>query len=238
MDGNGHQHPAEIRIAHSSDLHLGAELRRDYERLDHIMHAARAAQVDLLLLAGDIFDHNRVSLEELDLVTRTFGDAPMEVLILPGNHDCLEAKSVYRRGGIADAPNVRVLGVTDGEDAVYHGLDLTIWGRPHSEYANMSPLMDVPERKTRWQVVTAHGHWVESREDRMRSWLITPEQLDAADADYVALGHWDRNCKVEGESKAAYYSGSPDLARSFNLVRLHSLGVSVERYSLYGEGFD
>lgn len=82
-------------------------------------------------------------------------------------------------------------------------------------------------------MVTAHGHWVTGPHDHHRAWLIRDEEIAATGADYVALGHWDRALPVGDGSVPAYYSGSPDLARTVNLVRFRADGgVEVERAPL------
>src|SRR5581483_2959789 len=105
-----------------------------------VIAAARAAHADVVLLAGDIFDHNRLPLRVLDTAARLMADAALPVVILPGNHDCLAPNSVYRRGGLADPPNVHVLGITHDETVPVPALDLEIWGRPHMDHVDMSPL--------------------------------------------------------------------------------------------------
>jgi len=94
----------------------------------------------------------------------------------------------------------------------------------------MSPLVKARPRSTRWQVVAAHGHYVEEPDEPGRprgSWLIRPEELVATGADYVALGHWNRAARVGDRQIHAYYSGSPDYAGTVNVVRLRPEG-SVE----------
>jgi DNA repair exonuclease SbcCD nuclease subunit len=186
--------------------------------LRQVLAAARQAAADVLLLAGDVFDHNRVPLALLDQVTRLLGDAGHPVVILPGNHDCLTPNSVYRRGGLGEPANVHVLGVTAGEVASLPELDLAIWGRPHLDHTDYSPLRDPLARTARHQVVTAHGHWVTGPHDHHRAWLIHDEEIAALDTDYVALGHWDRALPVGDGRVPAYYSGSPDLAKTVNVV--------------------
>jgi hypothetical protein len=49
----------------------------------------------------------------------------------------------------------------------------------------------------------------------------------------VALGHWNSPAKVGNGAVAAYYSGSPEFAGTFNVVRLGGAGgVSVTREKL------
>ena len=54
------------------------------------------------------------------------------------------------------------------------------------------------------------------------SWLISDAEIDATEADYLALGHWNRPEKVGTGRVPAYYSGSPELAKTVNLIRLDS----------------
>jgi len=235
----------EVVLVHSSDLHLGADYSLDQSRsadtlsvLREVLVAAKAARADLLILAGDTFEHNRQPSELIDRAARTMGEFGAPIVILPGNHDPLTPDSVYRRAGLVAASNVCVLGLTVGEAAVFPGLGLEVWGRAHLDYSDMSPLLKPRSRSTRWQLAAAHGHYVEGPEMPGRligSWLIRREELIATGADYVALGHWNRAARVGDEQVNAYYSGSPDYARTVNVVRLRRDGaVEVTRAPLHG----
>ena len=58
-------------------------------------------------------------------------------------------------------------------------------------------------------------------------WLISNAEIEATEADYLALGHWNRAVQVGTGKVPAYYSGSPDLAKTVNVVRLtHNPGRS------------
>lgn len=221
-DGESAPPPKDIVLAHSSDLHIGGRAGPvDLHVLGEVLATAKHSEADALILAGDIFDHNRLPLEALDRTARILSDAEMPILILPGNHDCLGADSVYRRGGVGAPDNVWVFGVTNEENIVIPELDLGLWGRPHHDYMDMAPLRNAPNRFATHQVAVAHGHWLEHRHDEHRSWLMTDEEIASVDADYIALGHWDRATIAGDGSVAAYYSGSPDLAKTLNLVRLN-----------------
>jgi DNA repair exonuclease SbcCD nuclease subunit len=160
------------------------------------------------------------------------GDAGLPIVILPGNHDCLTANSVYRRGGLSEPANVHVLGISVDEAVTLPEFDLEIWGRPHMDHADMSPLRDPRTRVLGRQVATAHGHWVTGPHDHHRAWKIHDEEITATGADYVALGHWDRALPVGDGTVPAYYSGSPDLAKTVNVVRFTAAGVEVSRRPL------
>lgn len=219
-------------LVHTSDLHLGTDGPRATGALAAVLATAREAAADVLLLAGDVFDHNRVRLELLDDIAQQLGDAPMEVVILPGNHDCLVPNSVYRRGGLSEPANVHVIGLDD-ETIAFPGLDLAVWGRPHRDYDDMRPLDGSPARAALRQVVTAHGHWHGDSAPPNRSWLISNDELAGLDADYVALGHIDQHALFDANGIPVSYSGSPDLARSVNVVRWEGGGAPrIERVPL------
>jgi hypothetical protein len=100
----------------------------------------------------------------------------------------------------------------------------------------MPPLLGPRSRSARWLVVMAHGHW--TGEDEVSgpyraSWLFSTDDLEATGADYVALGHWNRAVRVGNGRVPSYYSGSPDLAATVNVVRFGVEGVRVERHPLY-----
>ena len=223
-----------ITIAHSSDLHLGGRTRKGAELwpLRAVLDASIAGEAQLLILAGDIFDSNRVPEALIDAAGVMLADAPIPIVILPGNHDPATADTVYRRTGMTEIPHVRVPGVNADQSITYRELDLDIWGAPHLSYADMTPLESVPARASRWHIVVAHGHWVRGQYDEHRSWLLHDHELTATAADYVALGHWDVPQPAGDGTVAAYYSGSPEVAKSINIVRLSTEGTDVSRQPL------
>lgn len=208
----------DLTVVHSSDLHIDATRATDaFHPLCRVLATAADVGADLVILAGDIFDHNRVPLAVLDNVSRALGEYGRHVIILPGNHDCLTPNSVYRRGGIASLPNVQVIGV-DAEAIVFLEFDLEIWGRAHFDYKNHSPLAEPHPRSAGKQIAVAHGHWMRGERDRHRGWLITTDEITATGSDYVALGHWPQATPAGDGRVPAYYSGSPDLAGTVNVV--------------------
>lgn len=229
-----------IVLVHSSDLHIDDDIvpgqYNGLEGLRFVLEAAGKADADVLLLAGDTFDNPRVS----DAVARQVGamlaEAPMPVVVLPGNHDPAMPDGVFHRTGLSKSGPAMVIGHTHEERLHFPHLDLEILGRPHTSYFDMAPLPSVTERLARWQVIVAHGHFVPPEDwanEAHRSWRISEADLSATVADYIALGHWDRPVAVGDGTVAAYYSGAPDLAQTVNVVRLDPLtGVSIERAPL------
>lgn len=233
----------EIRLVHSSDLHVddaGAHAApagglSGLAGLRAVLATARDCAADAVLLAGDTFDNARVPASALHRATALIAEAGRPVVLLPGNHDAALQDCLYRRAGLLELPHVAVLGVGREETLLLAALDLEIWGRPHRGGDAHEPLGPPPPRRTRWQVAIAHGHYVPESEWRWnthRAWRIADAALEAAAADYVALGHWDRAARVGPAAVEAHYSGAPDLAGTANLVRLGKDGVTVRRETL------
>jgi DNA repair exonuclease SbcCD nuclease subunit len=220
----------DITLVHSSDIHVDGGVADGTASLRLVLTTARALDVDVVILAGDTFEHNRLPLELLADAARLLEGAGRPVVILPGNHDPIIPESAFHRGRIGDIANVHVLGITHDEAVQFPEFDLEIWGYAHRDYGNMTPLATVRPRRARWHVAMAHGHYQPARDPPgtlCPSWIITDEEIAATGADYLALGHWNRAIKVGDGSVAAYYSGSPDLAATVNLVRLTAAGEVV-----------
>ncbi|HZU05571.1 MAG TPA: metallophosphoesterase [Chloroflexota bacterium] len=232
----------EVVVVHSSDLHLDASpgyAGREagpaaLRPLRQVLQTARAVGAQVVVLAGDVFEHNRQPAALLDQAAQLLAASALRVVILPGNHDPLTPDSVYRRG-LAALANVWVLGLHVEQAVVFPELELEVWGNAHQDYGDMAPLREPRARTTRWQIATAHGHFQPEPLDPTRfygSWLIREAELLATGADYVALGHWNRPARVGNGRVPAYYSGSPDLAGTVNVVRLSPQGVCVVREPL------
>jgi DNA repair exonuclease SbcCD nuclease subunit len=232
----------DITVVHSSDLHIDHEYTARLHGGDGtaglacVLEAARRKSADVVILAGDTFDHHRVPQPLIERAAEVISGAAIPVVLLPGNHDPAIAEAVYRRGALATLKNLHVIGITHDEAVDFPELSLEIWGRAHLDYADMIPFESVPVRRMRWLVAVAHGHY-EPKPDRtlglQPSWLISDDEIAASGADYIALGHWNRAVRVGNGKVPAYYSGSPENSGTINLVRLsEAMGVTVTREPL------
>jgi DNA repair exonuclease SbcCD nuclease subunit len=231
----------EVVVVHTSDVHVDHVYTAQIHGGDGtgglacVLDAARGIGADVVVLAGDTFDCHRLPDSLIDRAAEVIAAAQVPVVLLPGNHDPVLPDAVYHRPSFVAAKNLHVLGLTHEEAVVFPELDLEVWGRAHRDYSDMVPFETVRPRQTRWQIATAHGHYV-PLPDRLAwprpSWLIGDAELAATAADYVALGHWNSPAKVGNGAVAAYYSGSPEFAGTINVVRLGNFGVSVSREKL------
>jgi len=226
----------DIVLVHSSDLHVdddriaalhagdGAAGLRD------VLATARELGADIVLLAGDTFDNHMVSAATIDRAGQALADAGLPVVLLPGNHDPLTRDSVWVKGAFDRIPNLSILGMTHERAVAFPNRQLEIWGNAHRDYLDMVPLHTPPERAARWHIAMGHGHYEppETWHNPLRpSWLISDAMIRDTQADYLALGHWDRAVKVGCGAIPAYYSGSPEYIHTVNLVTLTSAGEVV-----------
>ena len=97
-----------LRFLHTSDWQLGmtrhffsdgAQERYGQARFDAIRTMGRVAKDEkcqFMLVCGDAFESNLVDRKTVARALEALKDVPVPVFILPGNHDPLNAASVYR----------------------------------------------------------------------------------------------------------------------------------------------
>ena len=231
-----------LKLLHTSDVHLGDGGPSAQPALRAVVDLGLRLQADALLIAGDLFDHSRVGPEVTDAFLDQAKRFERPVIVLPGNHDCLDELSVYHKQGFSVTPgNLHILADNEPEPVHFPELDLEVWGRPTVIHEPaFHPLRYIPIRQSdSWYVVLGHGHLVETPRDFMRSSPILADEIAAAPCDYVALGHWDGFREVTQGLVPAFYSGSPRLHWSDGeagavLVELDRQGVAIKR-CLFGE---
>jgi exonuclease SbcD len=93
-----------MRLLHTSDWHLGRSfhgaslLEEQAEALDRIVELAREGAVDLVVIAGDLYDRAIPPAEAVSLFTHTLArlrSAGIAVVAIAGNHDSHVRVSVY-----------------------------------------------------------------------------------------------------------------------------------------------
>jgi len=239
----------QIRILHTSDIHLGASHLRKYDpakigelddRAHHVLKAlvdfSTQAKTNLVIIAGDLFDYNHVDTPTVDSALGELRRAIVPVLILPGNHDCLVADSVYRRVCFPKlASNVRVFTAPEGERFSFPELDLAFWGKPITNYeGDLRPMSGIPQRSgERWQVAVAHGYYVGAQDHPPYSFQVGEEEIVKSCRDYVALGHSPVFRCVCNAPVRAFYSGSASETGTVAIADfLDDEGIQVRCHSI------
>ena len=206
--------PRQVRLIHTSDLHLGDPAGHPGAEaaLAAVVDSVTRLGGDALLLAGDIFDNERVGEAALTQFVAEMARLPVPAVLLPGNHDLAHETSVYRRPPFAAKPaNLHLLLHPDGETLRFPALGLELWGRAMQQHTpEFRPLRGMPPPSPGcWLVAMAHGHFHMEDERDARSSPIHPPEVAAAPCHYLALGHWDRHADVSRGGVTAVYSGCP-----------------------------
>jgi DNA repair exonuclease SbcCD nuclease subunit len=124
-----------------------------------------------------------------------------------GNHDCLDDTSVHHRFAAGDrCRQVQFIDDPDGAAIEVPGTDIVVWARAMIRHEpSFRPLHGhAPRVAGRWHVIAGHGLVVGADGGGGRSSPIFPEDIDALDADYVALGHLHVHEVVSSRPLTAY----------------------------------
>ncbi|MFT5530061.1 MAG: exonuclease SbcD [Candidatus Poriferisodalaceae bacterium] len=232
-------------MIHTSDVHIGWTRGDGAEHLEvclcpvqGVVDAVREHDADLLLVAGDLFDHARLSNEVIGKTLEVLASAGVPVVIIPGNHDVLDGTSLWHRAAAEVAASGVVL-LDDPEGSQVELLDgaLSIWCQAMEEHhPEYQPLRGVPARPdSGWWVVAGHGHHEEPASGSYRSSPITPDEVASSGADYVALGHWHIRTDVSAGDVPAWYPGAPMgsvTSGTANLTTFGPDGVVIEHVSV------
>jgi len=207
-----------LRLAHCSDIHLDSSGHRQADRdtardgFVAVLAAIRGHTPDLMLFAGDLFDHNRARPETIEWAMAQLAALPFPVVMIPGNHDCMEPNAIFHRYDFNTLPNVRNLSAAAGEVAHLQELGVAVWGRGMVEHnAQNRPLADIPPRPdgVQWYLGLGHGMFVPEGEQTDRSSPMPEADMVASPFDYLALGHHHAALEIPTARGMAAFSGSP-----------------------------
>lgn len=230
-----------VRLLHTSDVHIGNGMpaakasgwpEQALACLDRMVDMIGEHEVDLMLVTGDFFDHNRISAELASLVGNILERAAIPVAVLPGNHDPLTDDSVYLRHRFPS--NVHVIRDADGQLIEFSEQGIQVWGQAHVDYSDFAPAGAAPRwtadsARPLWRVAVAHGLYVRSEYETNLSYRIHDHDLCALNAHYVGLGHLEHHEQVGPAGASAYYAGAPDRTGGATLVDLTPNGTTVRR---------
>lgn len=206
-------------LLHTSDVHLDNKIGEPgsettgQQGFMAVIDAAVALQVDLFLLAGDLFDHNRVKEPCLEFTVAQLSRLHCPVVMITGNHDCLADYSIYHQFDPAVAEtDVHFIQDPAGAFVDFQQHGLRVWGQGIVEHApENKPLERVPQDEYEgWHVGMAHGY-LNTRGGDSYSSMITEEEIAQSSLDYLALGHVHVFSDMTHGNTRAVYPGSPNL---------------------------
>jgi len=218
-----------MRFVHTADWQLGmtryflngeAQPRYSAARRDVVAGLGRLAAdagAEFVVVAGDVFEHNQLAPRDVSQSLEAMRAIGVPVYLLPGNHDPLDASSVYTSALFtAERPdNVTVLD-RPGVHDVRPGLQLVAapWTSKAPCADPVAAVLDDLPADGVARVVVGHGGVDIFVPDKDRPSLVRLSALEAAVArgavHYVALG--DKHSRMQvGSTGRIWYSGSPEV---------------------------
>lgn len=218
-----------MRFLHTGDWQIGmpalflsdeARTRYSAARLDAIRRIGQIAaeqKCSFVVVAGDVFDANHLSAQTIGRALEAMADVPVPLYLLPGNHDCLEAGSIYTSQAFVkrSARHIRVLDrpgiheVDGGEIVAVPWLSK----RPGRDLIaeTLDDLEPAPSGCVR--LLVGHGQLDTYDPDPLHAERIATEPLSAALAErrvhFAALG--DRHILTDaGLDGRVWYAGTPE----------------------------
>lgn len=217
------------RFLHSADWQLGmtrhfldadAQARFTAARIDAVRSIGDLAQREdcpFVVVCGDVFETNHVERQVVVRALDAMGAQPGVVFyLLPGNHDPLDAASVFRSDTFVRHRPGNVVVLEDSTPVVAApGVELVA-----APWFSKRPLVDLVARATQdlptggtLRVVVGHGAVDTYSPDPHNPALIVQSALEAGLADgrfhFVALGDRHSTTDVGGTGRV-WYSGAPE----------------------------
>ena len=207
----------KVSFIHTGDLHMGRQFhfnrrgdiygknkRLDlWETFEKILNTAEKNQIDLLLIAGDLFDSDEVDIMEIERVAEKFSRlTTTRVVICAGNHDCYSSLSLF---GLVDWPDNVTLFKTGKLESVYFpDLETEVYGMSwvKKAYTDLPFPRGIAVNPECNNILMLHGDAYSRQTD-----YLPIDVSDFSNFDYVALGHIH---KPEYLSETAAYCGSPE----------------------------
>lgn len=222
-----------LRLLHTADVHLGArhadlgdaavaQRERQFAAFVATVDLAIAETVDVVLIAGDLFDSNtqpKRSVERVAAQLQRLAGARIRTVIAPGTHDVYDRASVHRSHDLArlagvDATSDMVTVLTPDRPAVHlAACDAVVVGRVFAtKRAPHSPLRDLPTLNgaATWRIGLLHAAVAIPGRTDGDDVVVTTDEIAASGLDYLALGHWHSTQVAKAGPVTYAYSGAPE----------------------------
>ncbi len=217
-----------VRFIHTSDIHLDTSFsgsgfpsrlgdrKREAIRgtFRRIIDDARNHEVDIVLIAGDFFESERITADTFEFIKRQLAVLnSTKVFIAPGNHDPFVSGSPYRDDSWP--PNVHIFNSEEFQsfEIPELGVRVTGFGFAHHnlEERCFSKLPILP--KDLFNIVIAHGSDI-SRvpAGKSKHGPFEVGEIAGKNVQYCALGHYHQQHRVENtlDGTDIWYSGIPE----------------------------
>lgn len=204
-----------MKFIHIADLHLGssflsasfdkdiAKQRREdlFKAFNKVILACKKREVDLLLIAGDLFEDSKVKASDVNRIIDGFKLIPdVEIVIVGGNHDYIHEKSFYKT--LHFPKNVTIFESDELEMVEFEELNTCVYGLSFNEKHYSENILQMPSiDENKNNILLLHCD-VLTNSDYLP---IEKEILEEGEFDYYALGHIHKSSMILNN---AVYPGS------------------------------
>lgn len=210
----------KVKILHCADLHFDTPFKEINKKVSdnskeellevfkNIIDLAINEEVEVLLIAGDVFDNLTVNKSTLFFISNQMKRIEnIRVFISPGNHDPYNEKSFYR---IINWPNNVYIFKGNIEFKEIKELNLIVWGAGfRNNYENESLLRGCAVDKDKINIMLMHGE-ISSGNSKNEYNPIYVNDIYKSNMDYIALGHRHKFSGILKAGITTYaYSGCP-----------------------------
>jgi DNA repair exonuclease SbcCD nuclease subunit len=246
-----------VRILHLADLHLGASFptmgERSEERARDFLSAflravdyaaAKEKPVDMVAIAGDLFDTHDPDEGLVFQVESAFDRlhaAGVPLLLVPGTHDAHSyRRSIYRRLRLPGSAHAFLSPTLEaGPRITFHGETVQTYGIAYDAAVCARPLGEFrPLGLADFHVGVLHAALQDSPTWKIRSsdMPINRTEIAASGLHYLALGHYHNYAEVREGGSVAVYPGTlegrkfgENGARYLVVATLGRESISLER---------
>ncbi|MDR3541282.1 MAG: hypothetical protein P4L69_10010 [Desulfosporosinus sp.] len=185
-----------------------------WQTFEAVLSLCRSENVDLLLLAGNLFEQEYVRKETVERVANSFAKLTgTKIFVAPGERDPLVTTSAYR---LAVWPSNVHIFLGDLSSVKLSSPNVTVYGAGWTAYRQAELFLDGFQiaRDGTLQLMLLHAQ-VDSGKNNGGFISIRPEQIAASGLTYLALGHQEAWSGIRQEGETFWADcGSPE-ARSF-----------------------
>lgn len=201
-----------VRLLHTADVHLSTDRPERQAALAELLDRAGTDDVDLVTIAGDLFDSDRDSEALRPELRQLFADRPYEVVAIPGNHDEAAFRTDLHFGESFGA----AVG-TPFEHRTVGDVRLTCVPYPATDVEDVLLALADREPYDGTEVAVLHcsleapfQHASAGDEAGRRYFPVTRETLGELGFSYYLAGHFHSAHRIELPGNATFvYPGSP-----------------------------
>lgn len=215
-----------VKFLHTADWHLGIKFSQLGDKADaarevriktaeNLLKTAKELNVDFVLVSGDLFDSNDVDRTILNRVIQSMMNvAPLDIYILPGNHDPLTMDSKYLDPMWDSLSNVHIF--KDAEPLIEPNTEAVLYPCPITQKQSKKDFTDwIDADESEISIGVAHGNLAIEGFIDEANFPIDPDRASNSNLNYLALGEWHSLFEHRSKDSAirTIYPGTPETTK-------------------------